>query len=151
MYLKHLLPSVVAGSRDLKHTKISLYLSLYCGTLYRKSPPTLWHFHQQLQGYTLSVLKPTGKRMLSFLDSPIDLNWSQFPFVWMGSRSKQSLWPEGWSRLTRVGLVNMSIPGAGATVMPIKSYGPRVGESGVLKGKSEEGESFRKKIYKIQE
>ena len=102
--------------QGLKRTKISLYLSLYCGTLCRKSPPTLWHFHQQLQGYTLSVLKPTGKRMLSFLDSPIDLNWSQFPFVWMGSRSKQSLWPAGWSRLTRVGLVNMSIPGAGATV-----------------------------------
>ena len=75
-----------------------------------------------------SVLKPTGKMMLSFLDSPIDLNWSQFPFVWMESRSKQSLWTQGWSRLTSVGLVNMPIPGAGVTVTPITSYGSSVGE-----------------------
>lgn len=151
MYLKNLLPLGMAGSRDSNIPRlVSIYLfiaELYIGRVH----PHCGTFTSSSRVTPCSVLKPTGKRMLSFLYSPIDLNWSQFPFVWMGSCSTLSLWPERWSRLTRVGLVNMSIPGAGVTVMPIKSYGPRVGESGVLIGKSEEGESFRKKRYKIQE
>lgn len=128
MYLKRLLPPGMAGSRDSNVPRlVSIYpfiVELYIGRVH----PHCGTFTSSSRVTPCSVLKPTGKRMLSFLDSPINLNWSQFPFVWMGSRSKQSLWPEGWSRLTRVGLVNKSIPGAGATVTPIKSYGPRVGE-----------------------